>query len=115
VGSSIYRFTHQSIEEMRAGNPTPMSLVLLEAPRVVQDSLGALYLRGEHTEIQHRIDGIKLPQGIPRGLPANLESAQPQLLGARLQLLSIAGAARSRCLNGRRLGRDLICGDSYFC
>src|SRR5215469_11019461 len=67
TGSSVYRFTQQSIQEMPAGNNTPMSQVLLQAPGVVQDSFGGLHIRGEHAELQYRINGIELPEGIAAG------------------------------------------------
>jgi Carboxypeptidase regulatory-like domain/TonB-dependent Receptor Plug Domain len=72
TGSSVYRFTQQSIQEMPAGNNTPMNQVLLQAPGVVQDSFGALHIRGEHGEIQYRINGIELPEGIAAGFSQTL-------------------------------------------
>jgi hypothetical protein len=44
-----------------------MSEVLLQAPGVAQDSFGQLHIRGEHAEIQYRINGIELPEGIAAG------------------------------------------------
>ena len=72
TGSSVYRFTQQSIQEMPAGNNTPMNQVLLQAPGVVQDSFGGLHIRGEHAEIQYRINGIELPEGIAAGFSQTL-------------------------------------------
>ncbi|HKF29468.1 MAG TPA: TonB-dependent receptor [Candidatus Binataceae bacterium] len=72
TGSSVYRFTQQSIEQMPAGNNTPMTGVLLQAPGVVQDSFGQLHIRGEHAEIQYRINGIELPEGIAAGFSQTL-------------------------------------------
>ena len=67
TGSSVYRFSQQAIEDMPSGSNTPMTGVLLQAPGVVQDSFGQLHVRGEHAEIQYRIDGIELPEGIAAG------------------------------------------------
>jgi hypothetical protein len=72
TGSSVYRFTQQAIEQMPAGNNTPMNQVLLQAPGVVQDSFGQLHIRGEHGEIQYRINGIELPEGIAAGFSQTL-------------------------------------------
>ncbi|HTR63151.1 MAG TPA: TonB-dependent receptor [Candidatus Binataceae bacterium] len=72
TGSSVYRFSQQAIDQMPAGNNTPMNQVLLQAPGVVQDSFGALQIRGEHSEIQYRIDGIELPEGIAAGFSQTL-------------------------------------------
>src|SRR5262249_57780859 len=50
----------------------PMTGVLLQAPGVVQDSFGQLHIRGEHSEIQYRINGIELPEGIAAGFSQTL-------------------------------------------
>jgi outer membrane receptor protein involved in Fe transport len=67
TGSSVYRFSQQAIQELPQGTNTEMSNVLLQAPGVVQDSFGALHIRGEHGEIQYRINGVELPEGISAG------------------------------------------------
>jgi outer membrane receptor protein involved in Fe transport len=67
TGSSVYRFSEKAIQELPQGGDTPMSSVLLQAPGVAQDSFGGLHIRGEHAEIQYRIDGIELPEGIAAG------------------------------------------------
>jgi len=72
TGSSVYRFTQKAIDELPAGNNTPMNQVLLQAPGVVQDSFGQVHIRGEHSEIQYRIDGIELPEGIAAGFSQTL-------------------------------------------
>jgi hypothetical protein len=67
TGSSVYRFSEKAIQQLPQGTNTQMSNVLLQAPGVVQDSYGALHIRGEHSEIQYRINGIELPEGISSG------------------------------------------------
>jgi outer membrane receptor protein involved in Fe transport len=64
TGSSVYRFSEKAIQELPQGTNTQLSNVLLQAPGVVQDSFGALHIRGEHAEIQYRINGIELPEGV---------------------------------------------------
>jgi hypothetical protein len=66
-GSSVYRFSEKAIHELPQGTNTQMQGVLLQAPGVVQDSFGALHIRGEHAEIQYRINGIELPEGVSSG------------------------------------------------
>jgi outer membrane receptor protein involved in Fe transport len=41
-----------------------MNQVLLQAPGVVQDSFGQLHVRGDHNDLQYRLNGIILPEGI---------------------------------------------------
>jgi hypothetical protein len=64
TGSSVYRFNEKAIHELPQGTNTQMNSVLLQAPGVVQDSFGALHIRGEHANIQYRINGIELPEGV---------------------------------------------------
>ena len=49
---------------MPAGQNTPLNQVLLQAPGVVQDSFGQLHVRGDHADLQYRIDGIIIPEAI---------------------------------------------------
>ena len=42
----------------------PLNQVLLQAPGVVQDSYGQLHVRGDHANLQYRINGVQLPEGI---------------------------------------------------
>jgi outer membrane receptor protein involved in Fe transport len=67
TGSSVYRFSAKAIHELPQGTNSQMSEVLLQAPGVAQDSFGQLHIRGEHSEIQYRINGIELPEGIASG------------------------------------------------
>lgn len=67
TGGSVYRFNQKAIQAMPQGGNTQMSSVLLQAPGVVQDSYGQLHIRGEHGDIQYRINGIELPEGISSG------------------------------------------------
>jgi outer membrane receptor protein involved in Fe transport len=66
IGASTYSFTKQSIENLPGGEDLPLNQVLLQAPGVDQDSLaaGALHVRNEHLEVQYRINGIVLPEGV---------------------------------------------------
>jgi outer membrane receptor protein involved in Fe transport len=67
TGSSVYRFSQQTIQQLPQGANTQMTGVLLQAPSVAQDSFGQIHIRGEHGEIQYRINGIELPEGISSG------------------------------------------------
>ncbi len=42
----------------------PFNQVLLRTPGMAQDSLGQLHLRGEHANLQYRINDVLLPEGI---------------------------------------------------
>lgn len=64
TGSSQYVIDEKAIQALPLGAATPMNQVLLQAPGVVQDSYGQLHVRGDHANLQYRIDGIMLPESI---------------------------------------------------
>lgn len=64
TGSSVYNFDRTDIETLPLGANTPLNQVLLQAPGVVQDSYGQLHVRGDHANLQYRIDGVIIPEAI---------------------------------------------------
>lgn len=66
IGADVYHFDQQTIQQLPQGNETPLNQVLLQAPGVAQDSAasGFLHIRGEHANLQYRLNGILLPEGI---------------------------------------------------
>jgi outer membrane receptor protein involved in Fe transport len=64
TGSSIYDFSQKALNNLPQGDFTPINEVLLQAPGVAQDSYGQLHVRGDHDDLQYRINGIIIPEGI---------------------------------------------------
>jgi outer membrane receptor protein involved in Fe transport len=64
TGSSIYRITNADIQAMPLGENTPLNQVLLQAPGVANDSFGQVHVRGDHADLQYRINGIQIPEPI---------------------------------------------------
>ena len=64
TGSTIYRFDRKDIETLPLGESTPLNEVILQAPGVVQDSFGQMHVRGDHANVQYRIDGVLIPESI---------------------------------------------------
>jgi outer membrane receptor protein involved in Fe transport len=64
TGSSEYMIDRQAIAQMPLGASTPLNQVILQAPGVVQDSFGQLHVRGDHANLQYRINGVMLPESI---------------------------------------------------
>ncbi len=64
TGGSVYRFDANDIQKLPQGEATPLNQVLLQAPGVVNDSYGQLHVRGDHGNMQYRINGVILPEGI---------------------------------------------------
>lgn len=64
TGGSSFSFAQKDIENLPQGQATSMSQLLLRAPSVAQNSNGQLYVRGDHANLQYRINGVILPEGI---------------------------------------------------
>ena len=64
TGSTIYRFDKSDIAKLPLGDATPLNQVLLRAPGVVGDSYGQLHVRGDHANLQYRINGVVIPEAI---------------------------------------------------
>lgn len=66
AAASAHQINHQAIEAMPQGADAPLDKVLLQFPGVTQDSAasGDLHVRNEHANVQYRINGIMLPDGV---------------------------------------------------
>ena len=64
LGATIYDFTPRTIDNIPQGENAPLNQVLLRAPGVVQDSFGQIHVRGDHGNVQYRLDGVQLPEGL---------------------------------------------------
>ena len=64
TGASTYTIDSQAIAAMPGGENAQLNQVLLQAPDVVQDSFGQIHIRADHNDLQYRLNGIILPEGI---------------------------------------------------
>jgi len=64
LGATRYEFTKSMIENVPQGENAPLGQVLLRAPGVVQDGFGQIHVRGDHGNVQYRLDGVQLPEGL---------------------------------------------------
>lgn len=64
TGSSIYRLRSDDLQTLPLGDATPLNQVMLQTPGVVQDSFGQLHVRGDHANLQYRINGVVIPEAI---------------------------------------------------
>jgi outer membrane receptor protein involved in Fe transport len=85
LGASSYLITQQQIETVSQGANAPFNEILLRAPGVAADSAanGDLHVRGEHANLQYRINDVLLPEGIS-GFGLELD---PRFVGS-LQLVT---------------------------
>src|ERR1022692_1368234 len=64
TGASTYTIDNEAIKAMPGGDNNALSQILLQAPDVVQDSFGQIHVRADHNDLQYRLNGIILPEGI---------------------------------------------------
>ncbi len=64
LGASSYEITATQISALPSGADAAFNQVLLRVPGVAQDSYGQVHIRGEHANLQYRINDVLLPEGI---------------------------------------------------
>jgi hypothetical protein len=66
LGATSFVISDQQLLNLPQGENAPFNQVLLRAPGVAEDSAanGDLHVRGEHANLQYRINGVLLPEGI---------------------------------------------------
>jgi outer membrane receptor protein involved in Fe transport len=66
TGANVASMSQAQIQAQPQGDDTPIEKTLLQTPGFSQDSAasGALHLRNDHANVQYRIDGVLLPDGV---------------------------------------------------
>jgi outer membrane receptor protein involved in Fe transport len=64
LGATTYSLSRQAIDVLPGGENVSFNQVILQAPGVVQDSFGQLHVRGDHADLQYRLNNVILPEGI---------------------------------------------------
>jgi len=66
AGATTYELTQRDIENIPQGNAVQLSDLALQFPGISQDSTssGDFHVRNEHANVQYRINGILLPDGV---------------------------------------------------
>jgi hypothetical protein len=64
LGATKYDFSRAALDLIAQGADAPLNQILLQAPGVAQDSFGQIHLRGDHANVQYRLDGVQLPEGL---------------------------------------------------
>jgi len=66
VGTASDTINHQLVEDLPQGANAPLERVMLQFPGVSQDSAasGLLHVRNDHANVQYRINGVMLPDGV---------------------------------------------------
>jgi outer membrane cobalamin receptor len=64
LGATSYGISKEQIETLPQGENSALNQVILRAPGVAQDGFSQLHIRGEHANLQYRINDVLLPEGI---------------------------------------------------
>jgi len=64
LGATAYNFSPEALANVPQAEAAPLNQVLLQAPGTAQDSFGQIHLRGEHANVQYRLNGVELPEGL---------------------------------------------------
>ena len=64
IGASSFTLPKDLVASLPGGDNVGLNQVILQAPGVTQDSYGQLHVRGDHNNVQYRLNGIILPEGL---------------------------------------------------
>ncbi len=64
LGANAYQVSADRIGDQVQGANSPFNEVMLRTPGAAQDSYGQIHLRGEHANLQYRINDVLLPEGL---------------------------------------------------
>ena len=65
LGATRYTVGPDRLDSQAQGEDAPFNQTILRFPGVAQDSFGQLHVRGEHANLQYRIDDVLIPESIP--------------------------------------------------
>ena len=64
LGASTFSMPKDFITNLPGGANTQLNQVILQAPGATQDGFGQLHIRGDHANIQFRLNNVILPEGL---------------------------------------------------
>jgi outer membrane receptor protein involved in Fe transport len=64
LGAVTYTIGPNQIQTMGQGESSSFQQVLLQAPGVVQEEFGEIHVRGDHGDLQYRVNGVLLPESL---------------------------------------------------
>src|SRR5437667_1368364 len=73
LGATRYTVGPDRLDSQSRGEDAPFNQTMLRFPGVAQDSFAQLHVRGEHANLQYRINDVLLPESIP-GFGLELET-----------------------------------------
>ncbi len=64
LGATTYTISDATIQALPGGDNQQLNQMLLQLPGVVQDGFGQFHVRDDHNNLQYRINGTILPEGV---------------------------------------------------
>ncbi|HTS16819.1 MAG TPA: TonB-dependent receptor [Verrucomicrobiae bacterium] len=64
LGAVTYKIGASQIQSTGQGDNSSFQQVLLQAPGVVQEEFGEVHVRGDHGDLQYRVNGVSLPESL---------------------------------------------------
>jgi len=64
LGATTYTISNATIQALPGGDNQQLNQILLQLPGVVQDGAGQFHVRDDHNNLQYRINGTILPEGV---------------------------------------------------
>ena len=64
LGATSYSMPEAFINNLPSGANVQLNQVILQAPGAAQDSFGQLHVRGDHGNLQYRLNNVILPEGL---------------------------------------------------
>jgi outer membrane receptor for ferrienterochelin and colicins len=64
LGATSYEITNATIQALPGGDNQQLNQIALQLPGVVQDGFGQFHVRDDHNNLQYRINGTILPEGV---------------------------------------------------
>ncbi len=64
LGATTYSISDKQLQALPGGDNQQLNQVLLQLPGVVQDGFGQFHVRDDHNNLQYRINGTILPEGV---------------------------------------------------
>ncbi|WP_408637194.1 TonB-dependent receptor [Novosphingobium nitrogenifigens] len=64
LGADSYGVTNAQIQALPGGDNQQFNQIMLQLPGVVQDGFGQFHVRDDHANLQYRINGTILPEGL---------------------------------------------------
>ena len=96
LGATRYTVGPDRLDSQAQGENAPFNQTILRFPGVAQDSFGQLHVRGEHANLQYRIDECSCPKAFP-GSDRNCRPVLPKYFADHRLVACAIRLPHNRC------------------